>query len=668
MDQAVINYITEARGHGLTDEQIKQNMLGAGWDNQTIAEAFSSASAIPSTPEAGVRQAQFTTPGSAVQNNGVQMETPALVQPISTSSAPRKKKILAIILGIILLAILAGGGYYAYAYIYNTPTKVWQKFTQSPGASVYQNSYSFSYSDPNKLSADDQKSIGFLLQDIKLSLTGKSYFNLSDQKNLQSTSDIQYTFSSGSTSFSTGFSYKLLNNILYVNVGSNPILSLFMQSSAGGKKSDWIKFDLNQTDQNGTAKNQATQLQELLDPSFKQELQKIWNSSQVVKVDSFVGREKINGVTTLHFKNSVDKKALGDALNQYVDTFAKKIKSQNADVSDNDIATAKTVLAAIIQKAEIKQFETWVGMLDAKLYKVHVVTNAPSVISLAKNAGQLSYMNTGNGDIKRIADIRQIASALELYYNDQNGYPDGKDGKPMDLTPTYIGQLPVAPTPSGSCSNFYNTYWYTPMGTKTITKDKKTVYSSYLLTFCLGAATSGYPAGIAKLTPSGIEGGITCTGTKDQCSQNNPDQDNGINKQITDFVSKLDFSGEINVDSSFSDYGKVLKIDVPADAVDLSQSSRDAQRIADIRQLASALELYFNDNNSYPKQLSDLSPTYMGKVPTAPTQADGSCSETQNTYSYQYEDSNTYKIDFCLGQAIGGYSAGAHSLSQAGIK
>ena len=84
-------------------------------------------------------------------------------------------------------------------------------------------------------------------------------------------------------------------------------------------------------------------------------------------------------------------------------------------------------------------------------------------------------------------------------------------------------------------------------------------------------------------------------------------------------------------------------------------------------QLANSLELYFNDNNSYPNSLSALTPKYVSVVPTAPT-ASGDCSEQDNAYTYTELSSNNYQLTFCLGQAAGSYSAGKHTLTQAGIQ
>ncbi len=124
--------------------------------------------------------------------------------------------------------------------------------------------------------------------------------------------------------------------------------------------------------------------------------------------------------------------------------------------------------------------------------------------------------------------------------------------------------------------------------------------------------------------------------------------------------------------------------------------SRDAKRLADVRQIASALELYFNDNNSYPTGTNSvgtaaqpantmvfgsastvtnpvaLTPTYIGLVPSAPAPQDGSCTASAaggNTYLYEVNSAGSfYTFSFCLGAVTGGYSAGTRTLTPAGIQ
>lgn len=56
------------------------------------------------------------------------------------------------------------------------------------------------------------------------------------------------------------------------------------------------------------------------------------------------------------------------------------------------------------------------------------------------------------------------------------------------------------------------------------------------------------------------------------------------------------------------------------------QKSRDSRRIADVKQIQNALELYYDASSTYPSALSALAPTYISAVPTDP--------QTNSAYSY----------------------------------
>ena len=115
--------------------------------------------------------------------------------------------------------------------------------------------------------------------------------------------------------------------------------------------------------------------------------------------------------------------------------------------------------------------------------------------------------------------------------------------------------------------------------------------------------------------------------------------------------------------------------------------SRDAKRVADIRQLQTALELYYNDFAGYPAQasagkittggsvLGALVPTYMNGLPTAPIPADTtSCTNANgsfiwNDYVYQSTSVSTYSLQFCLGGGVtGGFAAGVHTAGPSGVQ
>lgn len=108
-------------------------------------------------------------------------------------------------------------------------------------------------------------------------------------------------------------------------------------------------------------------------------------------------------------------------------------------------------------------------------------------------------------DAKRLSDVKQVQTALELYYTDKNGYPSGTalvlggtSAKCLGYGgfaasgcespgPVYMGQVPANPTPNGT------DYTYDLSG------------GSYTITFTLEGASGGLGAGIHTASPSGIQ-------------------------------------------------------------------------------------------------------------------------------------------------------------------
>ncbi len=103
------------------------------------------------------------------------------------------------------------------------------------------------------------------------------------------------------------------------------------------------------------------------------------------------------------------------------------------------------------------------------------------------------------------------------------------------------------------------------------------------------------------------------------------------------------------------------------------QKSRDARRVADVKQIQTALELYYNDATAYPATavvapglaLSYTSggntTTYMASIPDDP----------QNAGTYTYTDgggdTTTYTLEYTLEGDTGGISAGVRTATPAGI-
>ena len=61
----------------------------------------------------------------------------------------------------------------------------------------------------------------------------------------------------------------------------------------------------------------------------------------------------------------------------------------------------------------------------------------------------------------------------------------------------------------------------------------------------------------------------------------------------------------------------------------VQKQARDTKRKGDMQTLATSLQAYFTENNSYPASLSELAPTYIPSIPTPP----GGGSYTAYSYS-----------------------------------
>ena len=126
------------------------------------------------------------------------------------------------------------------------------------------------------------------------------------------------------------------------------------------------------------------------------------------------------------------------------------------------------------------------------LVVIAIIGLLASVVLLA-----LGSARSKSRDAKRVADVRQMVSALELYYNDNNGYPTTTGG----LVPTYLGAAPSYPLPVDGAGCTQTAYTYATAGTAVSGQ-----WSSYSLTFCVGATTGGLTGNtVHTASPSGIQ-------------------------------------------------------------------------------------------------------------------------------------------------------------------
>jgi prepilin-type N-terminal cleavage/methylation domain-containing protein len=142
-----------------------------------------------------------------------------------------------------------------------------------------------------------------------------------------------------------------------------------------------------------------------------------------------------------------------------------------------------------------------------------------AIIALLTSIALIAFMSARqkSRDAKRLSDMTQMNTALELYFATNKGYPSSSTGIPSPLVPSFASSLPSAPQPAdGSCGvltyglpvpagTYGSGYYYYPSGTAYFGSDGTTsVYPDYAYYFCLGNQTGNFSSGLHILTPEGV--------------------------------------------------------------------------------------------------------------------------------------------------------------------
>ena len=110
-------------------------------------------------------------------------------------------------------------------------------------------------------------------------------------------------------------------------------------------------------------------------------------------------------------------------------------------------------------------------------------------------------------DAKRISDIRQIQTALEMFYSANNKYPTSTTpGLAALVSDGLLTAIPSNPKPSDpvtgatgivACGTPWANYAY-------LASNPAAANASYTLTYCLGSGTGGLKKGLQVASPLGI--------------------------------------------------------------------------------------------------------------------------------------------------------------------
>lgn len=481
-----VKYIKKCLKLGLTEEAINQQLKDSGWKDEVIKEAWVKA-----------RKSAFAG--------------------ISLWLQKSNKKIL---IGLPAAAVILLIGYVAYANFFTgSPDRIWGKaYENTTKAQSWKSRSEITYMDKSK---SGEEFILIATNEGRYRQTPQSLpdFELKSEVKLKAQGlDIGFSLES-----------RKLGNILFYKIGDAPLLSLFLGTSASGEtpKSEWLKIDL---DKKIEGQFSVLEFMQTFQKDFKDLRQSFWQL-KFLKLVKRLENDKIGEVPAWHYESEISK----EELDNYVNTLLKGLGSEKQFEELNK--NINEALETLLQKLDFQKVEIWIGKKDKRVHQVLIETNAPSLMSVdlmsaqpaeIKNfqqfIGALPFSATltikssfSNFDqpvsieapegavdyfeylkktteislnAKAVSDVRQIMTALELFFNDKKAYPK----RIGELSPTYLYALPQPLKDEALCPGINDFFNYGPA------PDRK----GYQLDFCLTAATENLPAGRHQASPQGI--------------------------------------------------------------------------------------------------------------------------------------------------------------------
>ncbi len=677
----------------------------------TILPNYKSSSAEPTTVHAAQPPAAQPVSASPPKPQGLSVSVTTPSQGPRATGTPKSHKLaLVMTLVFILLLIGVGGaglaGYFGYFHIpFITPSAkvVWQKFLASQVAPLASDSATskllVTYKDESEQLEEQLKSslpAQFQSGSYVLSMGLEGYTkNIVDQEQVSSEADLKVsisaTTSGGTYSINLPVVYK--DSVVYMDLGGLDALK-----EAVGVPEDqrstvtWVKFtpeEFETAAENSSAENfsQADiEVNSILQSIDLEQLEKFVREHPAFKQTGVVGKEELRGAPTYKYRLEYDPENMRKVLEYYVDTMFQAADAPQVEGTDSTAlqSSIKQMLGDFVQKFQFDSLYVWVG---AKDYRMHKAEGQGKVFSLVSFMNSLSstfdsVLALDKDGEQKLSDVSQIGFALDLYKNEFGGFPAAAEGVAVGLAPNFLPQWPTAPPPTGVCSEWDNTYWYTPKGEPQDGGKGVQVFSDYEFTFCLEKPYGGFPSGAGAMTPGKgilVNGREACFGDSCENFSGKPED------LLTDFFSKVNFSAELSYTLEQYDFDQAAEVRAPEGAYDLGAqkpinqeepvstipTAADAvatQVISEVRQVLSSLELYHNDFQEYPDSLSQIVPKYMGEVFTMDAGGLGACSPENSKAAYQKHSPQTYELKFCLPVAAGGLTAGPHTASSSGME
>lgn len=376
INQQLLDFIKQQSQQGVNREGIRNSLITNGWQASDIEEVFTS---IDSQNQPSVQSPSGPSNPQPLQSFSTFPSQPQM---------KANKTLLAIISVIGMLVI--GGGALAYFYYFQSPEKIVQRM-----ATKLADVESLEYSGEIKAEVDASSLTGgtSLLQPVQPTEATKKASNFSINFNgVSNVKDLNnpqgsFSFNINTDALTEGqFNFELevrnVGKIIYVKISDVPNLGLFDLSAV---KNQWVKIDTEALKKQFGLEKLEEQLKEAqkqqeLSPEQIEKLKEAIQQAEILKITQKLPSEKINGVSTHHYKFAIDKqgiKKLTTDISQIV---------QNKALTEKELADFDKSLEAI----ELPEGEIWIGKKDLLPYKVSLSSTIKET-EQSKTSGKISF-------------------------------------------------------------------------------------------------------------------------------------------------------------------------------------------------------------------------------------------------------------------------------------
>ena len=299
---------------------------------------------------------------------------------------------------------------------------------------------------------------------IAISLNFNGISDISDPNNQKSSfsillnADLNLGFEIEFNIRNLGIDMKTVGKINYIKLNNIPKFPFFDTDSI---ENQWIKINIESLEETFEKEFgqelfgediKSIQKQQELSPEQIEKIREIVKKYKFLKITDILTSEKIEGKNAYHYKFIIDKKEI---KNLYLEVMKIILKKPASEILDSE--SIDKIIGQTFDKFEMMEGEIWIGKNDFMPYKIFFTSNfkdaeskffanissnlnfknfnKPARIEIPSSAKpieeilkkilepSISEASVKARDARRIADIRQLQIALEMYYDYNSKYP-----------------------------------------------------------------------------------------------------------------------------------------------------------------------------------------------------------------------------------------------------